>query len=125
MKRLKEFLPGIIGIRSETLHLEESFAEMASRFAQEPGTVVLLSGGDLDCARYHILGVHPWLTLTGRPGETTVVIDGTTHVAQQSPLDSLETVLAHCRLNRGDTAGPVAAGLFGYLAYDLKDGLEV
>ena len=97
---------------------------MAARFAHEPGAVVLLSGGDQDCARYHILGLHPWLSLTGRPGETTVVLDGTTHVATQAPLDGLETVLACCRLNGGDTVGPVAAGLFGYLAYDLKDGLE-
>ena len=45
-------------------------------------------------------------------------------MAPQAPLDCLETVLARCRLNLGDTVGPVAAGLFGYLAYDLKDGLE-
>jgi para-aminobenzoate synthetase component 1 len=112
-------------MRSETLHLEEAFAEMASRFAQKPGTVVLLSGGDLDCARYHILGIHPWLTLTGRSGETTAVVDGTTHVVPHPPLDVLETVLACCRLSVDDVLGPVVAGLFGYLAYDLKDGLEV
>ena len=97
---------------------------MAARFAHEPGTVVLLSGGDLDCARYHILGIHPWLTLSGRPGETTLVIDGATHVVPTDPLDGLTTVLNRCRLNVEKTAGPIAAGLFGYLAYDLKDGLE-
>ncbi len=118
-------LPRVTGVMTETLHQEEPFADMAARFAHEPGTVVLLSGGDLDCARYHILGIHPWLSLTGRPGETTIVIDGTTQVAPQAPLDCLESVLARCRLNPGDTVGPVAAGLFGYLAYDLKDGLEV
>ena len=125
LKRLKESLPGITGIRSQTLHLEASFAEMASRFAHVPGTVVLLSGGDLDCARYHILGIHPWLTLTGRSGETTAVVDGTTHVVPHAPLEVLETVLACCRLSVDDVPGPVVAGLFGYLAYDLKDALEV
>ncbi|MEE4114001.1 MAG: aminodeoxychorismate synthase component I [Desulfobacteraceae bacterium] len=117
-------LPRIVGVRTETVHLEEPFVEMAARFAHEPGAVVLLSGGDQDCARYHILGIHPWLSLTGRPEGTTVVIDGTLHVAPHAPLDCLETVLARCRLNLVDAAGPVAAGLFGYLAYDLKDGLE-
>ena len=121
---MKDYLPGITGIRTETIHLEEPFADMAARFGQEPGTVVLLSGGDLDCARYHILGIHPWLTLTGRPGEATITMDGVIRVLPQAPLDVLETVLDRCRLSIGDTATPAAAGLFGYLAYDLKDSLE-
>ena len=125
LKPFNTYFPRITGVRTKTFRLEEPFTDMAARFAHEPGTVVLLSGGDLDCARYHILGIHPWLTLTGRSGETTAVVDGTTHVVPHAPLDVLETVLACCRLNIGDTAGPVAAGLFGYLAYDLKDGLEV
>ena len=124
MKRLNDYLRGITGVRTKTLHLQEPFADMAARFAHEPGTVVLLSGGDLDCARYHILGIHPWLTLTGRLGETTVAIDGASHVVPQAPLDVLETVLDRCHLSIEGGAGPVAAGLFGYLAYDLKDGLE-
>ncbi|MBC2709454.1 MAG: aminodeoxychorismate synthase component I [Desulfosarcina sp.] len=97
---------------------------MAARFAHESGTVVLLSGGDLDCARYHILGIRPWLTLTGRLGKTTVVVDGATVVVPQAPLDVLETVLDRCCLTGHDAGAPVTAGLFGYLAYDLKDGLE-
>ncbi len=124
MRRLNDYLRGISGVRTETLHLEEPFADMAARFTHEPGTVVLLSGGDLDCARYHILGIHPWLRLTGRFGETTVSIDGASHVVPQAPLDVLETVLDRCSLSIEGGAGPVAAGLFGYLAYDLKDGLE-
>lgn len=125
MQQLNDFFGGLDGVRSEPLELEEAFTDMASRFAHEPGTVVLLSGGDLPCARYHILGLYPWLTLTGRPGATTLAIDGATHVVQQAPLDVLETVLERCRLTPGDTAEPVTAGLFGYLAYDLKDSLEV
>ena len=125
MKRLNDYLSGIPRVRTEPLHLEEPFADMAARFVHEPGTVVLLSGGDLDCSRYHILGIHPWLTLTGGLGETTAVIDGEVHVVPQAPLDVLETVLDRCHLSTGDAPGPVAAGLFGYLAYDLKDGLEI
>ena len=124
MKTVNPYLPRITGVRTEMICLEEPFADMAARFVGEPGTVVLLSGGDLDCARYHILGLQPWLSLTGWPEETTVVLDGTTHVTPQSPLDCLDAVLTCCRLKRGETLGPVAAGLFGYLAYDLKDGLE-
>ena len=90
MKGLNEHLGGLAGVRTEDLHLEEPFVDMAARFAHEPGSVVLLSGGDLDCSRYHILGIHPWLTLTGRPGETTVAIDGVTRILPQAPLDVLE-----------------------------------
>ena len=125
MKRLKRYLAGMAGIKTKTVYLEESFSDMAARFAHEPGTVVLLSGGSLDCARYHILGIHPWLTFTGRTGETTVTIDGANHVLPQAPLDVLETILENCRLSHDDAAGPVSAGLFGYLAYDLKDDLEI
>jgi para-aminobenzoate synthetase component 1 len=125
LRRLKEVLPGINGFRTETINLEEPFVEMASRFAHEPGTVVLLSGGDQDCARHHIMGIHPWLSLMGRSGETTVVFDGTTRVVPHAPLDVLETVLVRCRLTVEDLLGPVVAGLFGYLAYDLKDDLEI
>jgi para-aminobenzoate synthetase component I len=124
MNALLEDLCGIAGVLSRSLDLAEPFAEMAARFAGEPGSVVLLSGGTLDCARYHILGVRPWLTLSGRPGETTVAIDGAGRALPLAPLDVLETVLTRCRLNPGEVAAPVAAGLFGYLAYDLKDELE-
>jgi para-aminobenzoate synthetase component 1 len=124
LKGLPDRLCGLDGVRSQPVRLEEPFADMAARVAHEPGTVVMLSGGDLDCARYHILGIRPWLTITGRPEETTVVIDGKSHAVSRAPLDVLETVLDCCRLDTGDCAGPVSAGLFGYLAYDLKDGLE-
>lgn len=124
LNRLNDYLGGLGGVRTEALDLQEPFIDMAARFAHAPGSVVLLSGGDLDCSRYHILGIHPWLTLSGRLGESTLVIDGATHAIPQAPLDVLQTVLDRCRLDMGDAAAPVAAGIFGYLAYDLKDSLE-
>jgi para-aminobenzoate synthetase component I len=124
MNALKEDLRGIAGVISRPLDLSEPFAEMAARFSREPGSVVLLSGGELDCARYHILAVRPWLTLSGQLGETRVVIDGASRSLPLAPLDVMEFVLSRCRLNSLDVTGPVAAGLFGYLAYDLKDTLE-
>ena len=44
------------GIHREPLELKESFMDIAGRFASIPGTVLLMSGGTLDCARYHFLG---------------------------------------------------------------------
>ena len=86
--------------------------------------MILLSGGNLDCSRYHMMGLRPWLSLVGRYGETEVFIDGDSVKLNQSPLDVLETVLAHCRMAGDNSHSPVTAGLFGYLAYDLKNDLE-
>ena len=117
-------LPGIVGIRTESVALEAPFVDVAARFAGEPGTVVLLSGGDLDCARYHILAVRPWLTLTGRCGTSELRMDAATTALSAAPLDALRTILDRCRLDADDCTDPVVAGMFGYLAYDLKDDLE-
>jgi len=125
LKLLADHLPDISGVKTESLDLEEPFAAMAARFAREAGTVVLLSGGDLDCARYHILALRPWLTLSGRGRKTTLAIQGDSCELDELPLDVLQQTLTCCRLSPEAFPPPVAAGLFGYLAYDLKDGLEM
>lgn len=124
MNDLMQQLCGIAGVQTRVVRLNEPFPEMAARFAGRPGTVALLSGAETDCARYHILGVDPWLTLEGRSGETRIVLDGQVGRLPSAPLDVLEAVLSRCRVTVNDESGPVGAGLFGYLAYDLKDGLE-
>ena len=117
-------LPGLIGVETATLALREPFEDMAARFAGEPGTVVLLSGGDLDCSRYHLLALRPWLTVAGRAGKTALVVDGISSEENRPPLEILQAILERCRLDPEELPPPVAAGLFGYLAYDLKDDLE-
>jgi para-aminobenzoate synthetase component I len=117
---------GLDGIRVVPLELHAPFVDLAARCAHWPGTVVLLSGGDLDCARYHLLGVWPWLTLTGRGRSVTLVLDGQTLELESDPFTALRAVLKHFRLEPDDPAlpAPMAAGLMGYLSYDLKDLLE-
>ena len=39
--------------------------------------------------------------------------------ASEAPLDSLRTLLAECRIDLPDGLPPIAAGLFGYLGYDM------
>ena len=68
----------VTGVHTEPFSLTEPFLDLVARFADLPGTVALFSGGDLDCARYHILGVLPWLQFSGRgrrsvPGQVTPV----------------------------------------------------
>ena len=124
MKSLYDLLPAILGVRSRSIQLEAPFETLAARFADETGTVVLLSGSGIDCARYHLLALRPWLTASGRHGGTTLVVDDRPHTLSRPPLDVVEAVLQRCRMRVSDDCVPVAAGLFGYLAYDLKDGLE-
>ncbi|BBO83977.1 hypothetical protein DSCO28_45430 [Desulfosarcina ovata subsp. sediminis] len=118
------WLPGITGVCTRSLDLEEPFHALAARFAHEPGCVVLLSGGPLDSARYHLLAIRPWFELSGRTGGSTITIDGTAREDSREPLDLLDVVLKRCHLETGETTDPIRAGLFGYLAYDLKDSLE-
>jgi len=116
----------ISGFHAEPIELSESFMETASRFAAIPGTVALMSGTGLDCARYHILGVKPWLTLTGRDQRLQVKIHDTIHHIAANPFDVLRQILRrfHFSALPSDFQIPIGAGLMGYFAYDLKDCLE-
>ena len=99
--------------------------DLAARFADDDGTVLLASGGEHDAARRHLLAVWPWLTLTARPGGGGVLtIDGRATPFAGDPWPVLRAVLDRFRLAPGDHDAAPPAGLFGYLAYDLKDHLE-
>jgi para-aminobenzoate synthetase component I len=112
----------LTGVQVRPFELDEPFIDLAARFAHLPGTVVLLSGGELDCARYHLLGIQPWLTLQSRCGRAVLTVDGQAVPSHRSSFDLLAQLLVSARLPSG--AGPMSAGLMGYLAYDLKDELE-
>ena len=65
MNGFLDFLPQIKKVHKEPVHLDKPFEKIAQGFAEVLGTVLLLSGLDLDCARYNILGVKPWLEIYG------------------------------------------------------------
>jgi para-aminobenzoate synthetase component 1 len=118
------WLRPITGIHSETLELDEPFVEVVRRFADQPGSVALLSGGDLDCARHHILGVYPWLWLSGHRTKTTLSDDEHRTELEGDPFSILRSVLQHCSVPSLGLPLPLCGGLLGYFAYDLKDCLE-
>ena len=129
MNKIKSITGEITGIHMERISLEESFLDFSARFAALPGTVVLMSGGDLDCARYHILGAKPWLTFSGIRREMTVMLEDETVTFNADPFETLRGLLEMFDLTDlcSDTADfslPIASGLLGYLSYDLKDVLE-
>jgi para-aminobenzoate synthetase component 1 len=129
MNEIKAITGQIVGIHEEQISLEESFLDFSRRFASMEGTAVFMSGGDLDCARYHILGAKPWLTLKGRHRSMTITASNQSIDFKADPFDLLRRILNACRLNDlhvvpSGLTQPITAGLFGYLSYDLKDALE-
>ena len=118
------WLPRVAEVHSESLKLKSPFLEVARRFAHLPGSVVLMSGGPADCARHHILGVYPWLSLTGQRARSTLT--GGEHRAEleADPFSTLRRLLQHCSVRPPAATLPLSSGLLGYLAYDLKDCLE-
>jgi para-aminobenzoate synthetase component 1 len=120
---------GLEAIHSERIQLAEPFIDTAARFAADPGTVVLMSGGASDSARYHILAASPWLCFRSRGRTAIATVGSTVHPLCGDPLDLLEKLIETFRppdssIGSAADLQPVAAGFFGYLAYDLKDDLE-
>jgi len=108
----------------ERLILAESFIDFAARFAPLPGTVLLMSGGELDCARYHIIGALPWLTFSGRGRNLSVSTSDGTIDYQTNPFEILRLLLDNYKIKDSYTEIPFCSGLMGYMSYDLKDSLE-
>ncbi len=129
MDDLKKTAGEITGIHVEAVDLGEPFIDVSARFASMAGTVVLMSGGDLDCAQYHILGMRPWLVLSGIGRHLSITCNGKTFHVQADPFDTLRMVLRSFNLDGLDLVmeklpKPIVSGLLGYLSYDLKDSLE-
>ena len=149
MKELFELIPTVRDIHEEIIELNKSpnrkpgqnfgqaFNQLSAHFAQDKGTVVLLSGSNTDSARYHILAVKPWLHIQSKGRQIQLTIQDNilnkksdkTLYPEHEALSFIKNVLNHLRLpDKALSASlidtPVAAGLFGYFSYDLKDQIE-
>jgi len=118
-------LPRLAGVRQEPIDLPEPFEQFAARFSRQPGTVVLLSGTDLDCSRYHMMGIDPWLQIKMSGRQLDITFRNTRLKIEEDPFTCLKLLLDHCRLpHSASNLFPFSAGFMGYLAYDLKDVIE-
>ena len=126
--QIKDLTGSIIGIHVEKVQTEDSFMDIASRFADLTGTVILMSGTDLDCSRYHILATLPWMTFSGRGKRMKISSLKRSIEIESDPFETLRLLLDTFKIlpERSNQVFdvPIAAGLFGYLSYDLKDFLE-
>ena len=124
MINIEQMTGKITGILYKRIKPVESFIDTASRFANEAGTTLLMSGGDLDCSRYHILGIRPYLTFSCRDNLITIETGQRKHHFHGDPFDTLKTIINACKIDPPPVDIPIGAGLMGYLSYDLKDYLE-
>jgi para-aminobenzoate synthetase component 1 len=105
------------------IRLGESFLDVAQRFTRDKGTVVLHSCGTRDCSSRSFLAAAPWLQLKSLGTSVELELDGKTACLEENPLDAVSRILGYYRLTGYGASTPVC-GLFGYLAYDLKNQLE-
>ena len=122
--KLPRPVASLTGVHVRPYDLKIPFIDLAARFAHLPGTVVLLSGGEQDSARYHLLGLDPWMAIRSLTEQTEIVLDGRTYYHSGSPIDLLREIVETVRLPEEEFPAPLAAGLMGYLSYDLKDDVE-
>ncbi len=99
-------------------------AELFSAVRQQPYAMLLLSGGDLDCSRYSLMGWDPFCILKARGRRVSVHQSGDNRLYDANPFDVLAEVLAALELPGDTPVAPLAAGALGFLAYDLKNHLE-
>ncbi|MFP3868807.1 MAG: aminodeoxychorismate synthase component I [Desulfobacteraceae bacterium] len=95
----------------------------AARRAQ-PYAMLLLSGGDLDCARYSLMGWDPFLVLRARGKQLNIWIGDRHQTLVAHPFRVLEEILGALELPDPLPVFPFTAGGLGFLAYDLKNHLE-
>lgn len=116
----------IVRVHRERFSHEESFIDLSARFSHLPGTVLLLSGGGQDCARYHILAAHPYITCSGRGRTITITTGEKSLTFEGDPFKTIKALIRAYALPDPlpPPELPVMAGLFGYLSYDLKDAIE-
>jgi para-aminobenzoate synthetase component 1 len=101
-----------------------NLAELFISIRQRPYAMLLLSGGDLDCARYSLMGWDPFLVLRSEGRRVGVQQENGPQVYDANPFDVLAEVLGALELPDKLPLFPMAAGAIGFLAYDLKNHLE-
>jgi para-aminobenzoate synthetase component 1 len=102
----------------------QDLAELFVAIRQRPYAMLLLSGGDLDCAGYSLMGWDPYLVLRARGRRVLLAREGDLKACRANPFTVLEDLLGALAQPGAAPVQPFAAGGMGFLAYDLKNHLE-
>ncbi len=103
----------------------QDLADLFGAIQRLPYAMLLLSGGELDCAGYSLMGWDPFLVLQAKGAQVSLTLSGSSRVCRGNPFTVLEDALAALELPGETPLNPMAAGGLGFLAYDLKNHLEI
>lgn len=125
MEYLKN-IPKITNLQITPIDTNLKFLDIAKKFSNEAGFVLLLSGGDHDCSNFNIIGIRPWLEIKTKADQIQLSINNNNFTFKSSPFTVLKQIIKHLKFNDTiDTLNsPFKYGLLGYLSYDLKDQIE-
>ncbi len=108
--------------------LETPVASYLKLAAMAPNSFLLESVEDGDIkGRYSVIGLDPDLIFRVRDGETSIcrnVNTATYEPITAPPLDALRAILAESAINLDAAIPSMAAGIFGYLSYDMVKQME-
>ena len=121
---LKHHMGRITGVQIEKMDPGRAFVDLSAEVADTWGTVALMSCGESDSGRFHLLAAKPWLTVKAYGRRIELAAANGAAVFDAGPFDALRRILAHFAISARDTQLPILSGLFGYLSYDLKDHIE-
>lgn len=116
------------GVRlAKVFHQETdaSFLEKVAPLMRTSYGAVLLSGTDLDCARHSMAFWNPVLMMSSKGQRVTLTTAEGHLIEERHPLEALDRLLDATRPHFPMLVEPFSGGLVGYLAYELKNVLEV
>ncbi len=117
----------IVDLEIKPFHPPAGVADLADLFTplcRYPYAMLLLSGGDLDCAHYSIMGWAPFLVIRSKGRRVQIHTGNYSRLHQADPFHLLADLLAELSLPGPTPLFPVSAAGLGFLAYDLKNHLE-
>ncbi|MBM4275146.1 MAG: aminodeoxychorismate synthase component I [Deltaproteobacteria bacterium] len=102
-----------------------NLADLFTPLRRQPHAMLLLSGGDLDCAGYSLMGWDPFLVIKAKGRQVSISGPANDQLyADADPFQALEEALESLALPGPSPLAPFSAGAMGFLAYDLKNHLE-
>ncbi|HYA02875.1 MAG TPA: aminodeoxychorismate/anthranilate synthase component I, partial [Syntrophobacteria bacterium] len=99
---------------------DAAFLERAERLVDRPYSLVLLSGGRLDCSRYSLAAWEPLLVFKGKGTRISLQSGEEETLLEGDPLACLDEVFRGLRPAYPLVLPPFCGGALGYFAYDLK-----
>ncbi|MFP4225863.1 MAG: aminodeoxychorismate synthase component I [Desulfobacterales bacterium] len=121
---LNHHIGRITGVHTKPIQPVDAFMDLAVQAADTCGTVALMSDGESDSARFHLLAARPWLTVKAYGREFFLSAGNASAVFEADPFEALERLLTYFAITPENDHLPVTSGLFGYFSYDLKDFIE-